>query len=81
MFESYRQTFYPPHKNFANKSILSANKFVSLQIVNALYVRVETSAKQYFMSAFMSILTSDAHDTSNECDFISLCLIGLEFYC
>lgn len=52
-----------------------------MQIVNALYVRVETSAKQYFMSAFMSILTSDAHDTSNECDFISLCLIGLEFYC
>ena len=57
MFESYRQTFYPPHKNFANKSILSANKFVPLQMIYVLYVRVETSAKQYFMS----MLTSDVH--------------------
>lgn len=57
MFESHRQTFYPPRKNFANKSILSANKFVPLQMIYVLYVRVETSAKQYFMS----MLTSDVH--------------------
>lgn len=61
MFESYRQTFYPLRKNFANKSILSANKFVPLQMIYVLYVRVETSAKQYFISAFMSMLTSDVH--------------------
>lgn len=47
MFELYCQTFYPPHKTFAKKSVLSANKFVTLQSVNALYVRVETFAKQF----------------------------------
>lgn len=46
MFEPYRQTFYPPYKTFAKKSILSANKFVTLQAVDVLYVRVETFAKQ-----------------------------------
>ena len=39
--------FTPPHKTFAKKSVLSANKFVTLQSVNALYVRVETFAKQF----------------------------------
>ena len=50
MFEHCRQTFYPPHKTFAKKSVLSANKFVTLWQVNALYVRVEIFAKQFIFN-------------------------------
>lgn len=46
MFERFRQTFYFSPKIPAKKNILSENKFVVLQSVNALYVRVETFAKQ-----------------------------------
>lgn len=46
MFEEILQTFSPIDKTFANKSILSANKFLTLQPIDALYVRVRTFAKQ-----------------------------------
>lgn len=46
MFDEFLQTFYPSHKTFANKTVLSANKFVTLQPNHALYVRVQTFAKQ-----------------------------------
>lgn len=49
MFELQRKTFIPSHKTFAKKSILSANKILPLQRINALYVRVETFAKQSFL--------------------------------
>lgn len=45
-FECCRQTFYLLNETFAKKSVLSANKSLTLQQVNALYVRVETFAKQ-----------------------------------
>ena len=40
MFEALRQTFTLCDETFEKKSILSANKFVILQAVYALYVRV-----------------------------------------
>ena len=40
MFEALRQTFTLYDETFEKKSILSANKFVILQAVYALYVRV-----------------------------------------
>ncbi len=40
MFEALRQTFTLCDETFEKKSILSANKFVTLQAVYALYVRV-----------------------------------------
>lgn len=38
--------FTPSHKTFAKKSILSANKFVTLRQVYPLYVRVNTFTEQ-----------------------------------
>ncbi len=46
MFELFRQTFTLESETFAKKSILSANKFVTLQVIYALYVRVKTFPKQ-----------------------------------
>lgn len=46
MFEQFRQTFTLKSETFAKKSILSANKFVTLQVIYALYVRVKTFPKQ-----------------------------------
>ncbi len=46
MFEQFRQTFTLESETFAKKSILSANKFVTLQAIYALYVRVKTFPKQ-----------------------------------
>lgn len=46
MFEALRQTFTLYDETFEKKSILSANKFVILQAVYALYVRVRTFTKQ-----------------------------------
>lgn len=46
VFEQFRQTFILGSKTFAKKSILSANIFVPLKAIYALYVRVETFAKQ-----------------------------------
>lgn len=40
MFEALRQTFTLCDETFEKKSILSANKFVTLQAVYVLYVRV-----------------------------------------
>ena len=45
MFELFRQTFTLESETFAKKSILSANKFVTLQVIYALYVRVKTFPK------------------------------------
>lgn len=42
MFEVFRQTFTFCDETFEKKSILSANKFVTLQMVDVLYVRVHT---------------------------------------
>ncbi len=46
MFEVFRQTFTFCDETFEKKSILSANKFVTLQMVDVLYVRVRTFIKQ-----------------------------------
>lgn len=46
MFEVFRQTFIFCDETFEKKSILSANKFVTLQMVDVLYVRVRTFIKQ-----------------------------------
>lgn len=46
MFEQFCQIFILGSKTFAKKSILSANKFIPLKAIYALYVRVETFAKQ-----------------------------------
>lgn len=46
MFEVFRQTFTFCDETFEKKSILSANKFVTLQMVDVLYVRVTTFTKQ-----------------------------------
>lgn len=40
MFEALRQTFTLCDETFEKKSILSANKFVTLRAVYVLYVRV-----------------------------------------
>lgn len=46
MFEVFRQTFTFCDETFEKKSILSANKFVTLQMVDVLYIRVRTFIKQ-----------------------------------
>lgn len=46
MFEVFRQTFTFCDETFEKKSILSANKFATLQMVDVLYVRVRTFIKQ-----------------------------------
>lgn len=46
MFEQFRQTFTLESETFAKKSILSANKFVTLQVNYALYVRVRQTTAQ-----------------------------------
>lgn len=46
MFEALRQTFTLCDETFEKKSILSANKFVTLRAVYVLYVRVRTFIKQ-----------------------------------
>ena len=46
MFEVFRQTFTFCDETFEKKSILSANKFGTLQMVDVLYVRVRTFIKQ-----------------------------------
>lgn len=53
MFEVFRQTFTFCDETFEKKSILSANKFVTLQMVDVLYVRVRTFIKQpYFTTRY-----------------------------
>lgn len=42
MFEALRQTFTLCDETFEKKSILSANKFVTLRAVYVLYVRVNS---------------------------------------
>lgn len=46
MFGVIFQTFYPPHKTFAKNSVISAKKLLLLQVVYALYIRVNLFAKQ-----------------------------------
>lgn len=58
MFEVFRQTFTFCDETFEKKSILSANKFVTLQMVDVLYVRVRTFIKQ-------SHFTTRYYDTSS----------------
>lgn len=55
MFEASRQTFILCDETFEKKSILSTNKFVTLQVVDVLYVRVRTFTKQpHFTTRYYS---------------------------
>lgn len=47
--------FTPPHKTFAKNSVISAKKLQPLQVVYALYIRVNVFAKQLTINKRNSI--------------------------
>lgn len=80
----YAKHFTFPYKTFANKSILSANKFVPLQVNNSLSVRVKTFAKQFLAKkSYKTLRTYNFNLTlwENCFIFIDVYLKDSEFYC
>lgn len=53
MFEQFCQIFILGSKTFAKKSILSANKFIPLKAIYALYVRVSTAMSNIVISNYL----------------------------